>query len=55
MNLTKEQMAAVFTEWMRRYEENPESFAAEYGEPAEYGPAAAEYFCKLLKEMRICS
>ena len=46
--LTEEQVAAVFTEWMYRYEEEPETFAEEYGPAAEYGPGAAAYFVKLV-------
>lgn len=42
--------AAVFTEWLRRYEREPERFGKEYGEPTEYGADCARYFLKLLDE-----
>ena len=53
---TRKQVEAAFTEWERRYRENPELFQSE-GEkllrdtPETYGAAAAPYFLKILSEM----
>jgi len=47
----KDAFAAAFTEWLRRYEKEPDRFAAEYGKPEEYGPGCAAYFVKLLDEL----
>jgi hypothetical protein len=48
---TREQLAAVFSEWLRRYEADPEAFAEEYGEPEEYGEGVADYFVRLHTEL----
>lgn len=50
---TTKQMAAAFTEWERRYREEPEQFMAEARRllkttPADYGEACAPYFAHLL-------
>lgn len=47
---------AAFTEWERRYRENPREFANEVERllgytPATYGEAAAAYFEHLLNEL----
>jgi hypothetical protein len=44
--------AAAFTEWMRRYQEDPQAFAVEFASvaPGDYGEQAAAYFAKLLRE-----
>lgn len=34
--MTKEQMVAAFNEWMRRYTEDPASFAAEFQSVGEF-------------------
>jgi len=46
---TVEDVAKAFTEWARRYEDDPEGFAA-IGEAGEYGPSAAAYLLGLLFE-----
>lgn len=40
----------AFAEWMRRYNEEPGRFAAEFGDPDSYGEGAARYFVRLLEE-----
>jgi len=54
---TLEEFAMAFTEWDRRYRDDPEAFEAEAvrllkGTPATYGEACAPYFMKLLEEVR---
>lgn len=55
MNATPAQFAAAFTEWERRYRENPEQFATDSQRLAEspetYGDAAAPYFLEILSEI----
>jgi hypothetical protein len=51
MNVMTRAFAVGFEEWLRRYNADPEGFAKEYGEPAEYGTGCAEYFTKLLDEL----
>jgi hypothetical protein len=52
-SVTEEQLAAAFTEWERRYREEPERFQSE-GEkllrdtPETYGQACAPYLIALL-------
>jgi hypothetical protein len=61
MELTKQQLAAAFNEWMRRYTENPEQFAREWqaildfklarihdNEPI-YGAQCAEYLLSIIE------
>lgn len=49
---TEEELAAAFTEWLRRYHEEPERFADEYPDDEEdYGTGCAAYFVKLLGEL----
>jgi hypothetical protein len=48
---TREELAAVFEEWVRRYYDEPERFSAEYGEPVEYGVGCADYFLRLHGEI----
>ena len=48
-------VAAAFTEWDRRYREDPEKFWSEAtrllkNTPESYGEACAPYFLKLLRE-----
>lgn len=55
-NATNEQIAATFTEWERRYRENPEQFMNEIQRllgtsPQSYGEMCAAYFVKLLGEI----
>lgn len=54
---TEEGFAKAFTEWERRYRENPERFMSEAakllkGTPKDYGEACAPYFIKLLGEIK---
>lgn len=56
-NATPEQIAAAFTEWERRYREEPERFQSEAEKllketPETYGAAAAPYFLKILAEVQ---
>jgi len=44
-----EALASVFTEWLRRWTESPESFLVESDE--NYGPDCAAYFTKLALEV----
>lgn len=52
--LTEKELAAAFTEWDRRYREEPDRFDAEMllasGTPETYGEAAAPYLLKILAE-----
>jgi len=53
---TQHQVAAAFTEWDRRYRENPERFWSEVRHllretPQTYGDSAAPYFLALLAEL----
>jgi hypothetical protein len=55
VSCTAEDLAAAFTEWERRYREEPERFMAEARRllretPASYGAACAPYFRQLLGE-----
>jgi len=52
-----EELAAAFTEWDRRYREEPDRFWSEGRHllketPKTYGDAAAPYLVKILKELR---
>lgn len=52
-NATQAQIAAAFTEWERRFREDPESFRSEAARllkdtPSTYGEAAAPYFLSIL-------
>ena len=56
MLASKEKIEKAFTEWDRRYREDPESFMNEVerllrGTPYSYGKAATEYFTQLLEEV----
>lgn len=48
MNVTRQQMAAIFNEWARRYAEKPGDFSEvldEEGRPVvDYGERCARYF-----------
>ena len=55
--VNQEELAKVFTEWERRYREEPERFQSEAVKllretPESYGEAAAPYFIFILNEMR---
>lgn len=55
MNVTLDQLRAAFTEWDRRYREDPEGFEDEAarllnGASETYGDAAAPYFASILEE-----
>ncbi len=57
MTATIEQMSEAFTEWDRRYREDPEAFENEakrllQGSPKTYGDACGPYFNKILKEIQ---
>lgn len=56
-NATPKQIAATFTEWERRYREEPERFQSEGVKllretPDSYGAACAPYFLKILSEVK---
>lgn len=56
MKYTIEQLAAAFTEWDRRYRENPEEFMSQAVhllkcDAKTYGDAAAPYFDKICQEL----
>lgn len=49
-------VAEAFTEWDRRFRENPEQFLSQAesllkGTPETYGDAAAPYFLQILSEL----
>ncbi len=51
------ELAAIFTEWDRRYREEPERFQSEAirllkGTPKSYGEAAAPYFLQIQRELQ---
>ncbi len=53
--VTERQLAAAFTEWVRRYREEPERFENEAvrllrGNPVTYGEHCAPYLLAILKE-----
>lgn len=57
IEVTQEELAKVFTEWERRYREEPEAFQSEAAKllretPETYGEAAAPYFVFILQQMR---
>lgn len=52
----EEELVAAFTEWDRRYREDPEGFENEAarllkGTPQSYGEAAAPYFVSILQQL----
>lgn len=55
--VTEQQLAAAFTEWDRRYREEPERFEAEAtrllkSDAATYGQKCAPYLLSILSELR---
>lgn len=56
MKATPQQIAAAFTEWMRRYEADPEGFETlqeSLAKDAEdYGQAVTPYFLTILAEVK---
>ena len=57
MKATIPELAAAFTEWDRRYREEPDRFYSEAHHllketPETYGEACAPYLAKILKEQR---
>lgn len=57
MDATMEQIVAAFSEWDRRYREEPERFESEAarllkGTPETYGQACAPYFCAILNAIK---
>ena len=56
MNATTKQIAAAFTEWDRRYREEPERFMSEAAHllkntPESYGEECAPFFEAILEEV----
>jgi hypothetical protein len=49
--IKEEHLAQVMDEWLRRYEEDPDSFVDKYSEEGQYGPIAAAYVFELVDEM----
>jgi len=54
---TERELAAAFTEWDRRFREEPERFQAESvrllrGTPESYGEACAPYLIAILEDAR---
>ena len=54
-HLSKENLAKVFGEWKRRYDEDPDSFQSDEDfkndPPKTYGEGAARYFTKVVKDI----
>ena len=56
-SVTQSELAAAFTEWERRYREEPDRFMSEASKllkqtPKSYGEACAPYLLKILAEQR---
>lgn len=56
ITINEEGLAAVFTEWERRYREEPERFQSEATKllretPQSYGEACAPYFVKIAHDL----
>jgi hypothetical protein len=56
--VTTKELASIFTEWERRYREEPERFMSEGRKllretPATYGEACAPYFEQIAKEIGV--
>ncbi len=49
--VSESDLAKIFEEWLRRYNEEPENFTKEYGEPETYGAGCAAYLIKLMEEL----
>ena len=57
MVVSVSEMAKAFTEWDRRYREDPDKFMSEASHllketPETYGDACSPYFIKLLNEIK---
>ena len=57
MEITVNELANAFTEWDRRYREDPEGFMSEGSHllldtPESYGEEVAPYFVKILKDLK---
>lgn len=57
VEMTDQEIEQAFTEWDRRYREEPERFVSEAvhllkGTPESYGASATPYFLKILDEVR---
>ncbi len=56
VSATMPELKAAFTEWERRYREDPERFFSEQAKLADscesYGGTCGPYFAKILKTMR---
>ena len=50
MNATKAEIAAVFSEWQRRNEQDPDAFGKRM--ESDYGESCSSYFLELLAEIR---
>ena len=46
-------IAAIFTEWQRQFQEAPEKFLSDAGQPDDYGTAAARMFRSIAAELDI--
>ena len=56
-NVTQSELALAFTEWDRRYREDPERFQNEaarllHDTPQNYGEACAPYLMQIINEQR---
>lgn len=54
---TQDELAAAFTEWDRRYREEPERFMSEAAHllketPETYGAACAPYLLQIMRELK---
>ncbi|HZW25183.1 MAG TPA: hypothetical protein VFF26_06855 [Gallionella sp.] len=57
INVSQDELAEAFTEWDRRYREEPERFMNETRRlltetPETYGAACAPYLMKIIEEQR---
>lgn len=57
MNANIKEISDAFTEWDRRFREDPSNFMSEAqrlleGTPESYGQACAPYFLKILQEIQ---
>lgn len=49
--MTEEIAAKIFAEWIRRYNEDPESMSTDYNAD-DYPEVCADFFMKLWKEIK---
>lgn len=53
ITVTQKNVSDIFESWLRDFNDNPDQYEDEYGEPESYGDSCSEHFFRLASEQGV--